>query len=91
MLFFQRLPIHDFEPEFTDLFLTPHGLDFEPAARMFGFEYRRVIDYAGLSSALQFGLDGSASLLIEACTDFKQDISVRESLLRSISDELALV
>src|SRR5690606_27242013 len=39
---FHRLPIKNFEPEFTDLFVMPHGLEFEHAARMYGLEYVRT-------------------------------------------------
>ncbi len=30
---FHRLPIRNFEPEFTDLFVMPHGLEYEHAAK----------------------------------------------------------
>ncbi|VAW32783.1 2-succinyl-5-enolpyruvyl-6-hydroxy-3-cyclohexene-1-carboxylic-acid synthase, partial [hydrothermal vent metagenome] len=39
---FNRLPIAQLEPPFTELFLTPHGLDFEPVCRMFGLDYIRA-------------------------------------------------
>ncbi len=39
---FNRLPIANMEPPFTKLFLTPHGLDFEPAVRMFGLDFARA-------------------------------------------------
>ncbi|WP_418283073.1 2-succinyl-5-enolpyruvyl-6-hydroxy-3-cyclohexene-1-carboxylic-acid synthase [Halorubrum sp. DTA98] len=39
---FHQLPIESFEPEFTEQFKTPHGLDFEPMADLHGLEYVRI-------------------------------------------------
>ena len=36
---FHMLPIRDFEPAFTPYFATPHGLDFEHAARLYGLPF----------------------------------------------------
>ncbi|GAB7090602.1 2-succinyl-5-enolpyruvyl-6-hydroxy-3-cyclohexene-1-carboxylic-acid synthase [Halorubrum luteum] len=36
---FHTLPIERFEPEFTEQFKTPHGVDFEPMAELHGLEY----------------------------------------------------
>ena len=36
---FHSLPIEAFEPEFTESFKTPHGIDFEPMAELHGLEY----------------------------------------------------
>jgi 2-succinyl-5-enolpyruvyl-6-hydroxy-3-cyclohexene-1-carboxylate synthase len=49
---FRRLPIAGFEPEFTDLFLTPHDLDFEHAARLYGLDFTRVTDRTTFRQAL---------------------------------------
>jgi 2-succinyl-5-enolpyruvyl-6-hydroxy-3-cyclohexene-1-carboxylate synthase len=39
---FHFLPVRGREPAFTDYFATPHGLDFAPAAEMYGLEHRRI-------------------------------------------------
>ena len=36
---FNRLPIRQFDPPFTDLFTMPHGLQFEHAARLYGLDF----------------------------------------------------
>ena len=36
---FHRLPIHQFDPEFTEFFITPHGLDFSHSAKLYGLDY----------------------------------------------------
>lgn len=39
---FHMLPIREFDPPFTELFATPHGLDFSHAARLYDLPYRCV-------------------------------------------------
>ncbi|MFC7187012.1 2-succinyl-5-enolpyruvyl-6-hydroxy-3-cyclohexene-1-carboxylic-acid synthase [Halorubrum yunnanense] len=39
---FHALPIESFEPEFTESFKTPHGVEFEPMADLHGLEYARI-------------------------------------------------
>ncbi|TKX75235.1 2-succinyl-5-enolpyruvyl-6-hydroxy-3-cyclohexene-1-carboxylic-acid synthase [Halorubrum sp. GN11_10-6_MGM] len=39
---FHELPIEEFEPPFTESFVTPHGLDFEPLADLHGLDYARI-------------------------------------------------
>lgn len=77
---FKRLPITDFEPHFTELFLTPHGLDFEPAARLYGFDYACVTDYAALREAFAAALDSPKSAIIEARTNAESDLAARTAL-----------
>lgn len=53
---FGRLPIAAYEPPFTELFRTPHGLTFEHAAAFYGLPYARVTRASldeSLSEALQ--------------------------------------
>ncbi|WP_335999342.1 2-succinyl-5-enolpyruvyl-6-hydroxy-3-cyclohexene-1-carboxylic-acid synthase [Halorientalis halophila] len=39
---FHLLPIEEFDPPFTEQFVTPHGLDFEPTTELYGLEFQRV-------------------------------------------------
>jgi 2-succinyl-5-enolpyruvyl-6-hydroxy-3-cyclohexene-1-carboxylate synthase len=39
---FHTLPIESFEPEFTESFKTPHGIEFEPLADLHGLAYARI-------------------------------------------------
>lgn len=82
---FKRLPINDFEPHFTELFLTPHGLDFEPAARLYGFDYTCVMDYAALREAFTAALDSPNSVIIEARTNAERDLAARAELTRQVT------
>lgn len=58
---FQRLPIAAFEPVFTQLFATPHGLKFKHAAYQFDLPYV----YIGSEDALAPGLAEPGPALIE--------------------------
>ncbi|MFQ5342712.1 MAG: 2-succinyl-5-enolpyruvyl-6-hydroxy-3-cyclohexene-1-carboxylic-acid synthase, partial [Anaerolineae bacterium] len=54
---FRRLPVAAFDPPFTELFVTPHGLDFEPAVRMYGAEFVRVETREAFRRALRRSVD----------------------------------
>lgn len=82
---FHRLPVADFDPPFTDLFLTPHGLDFEPAVRMFGADYRRVTDRAAFRRALQQALDSDASQVIEVPSDSAEFERRRREIVATVA------
>ena len=36
---FNRLPISGYDPAFTDLFIMPHNLQFEHAAKLYGMDF----------------------------------------------------
>lgn len=83
---FSRLPISKFEPPFTQLFRTPHGLEFGPAAQLFGLEYSRAADRDALRQALaEAAADQENSYLIEVTTDVAQHEQVRSEMLRRVA------
>ncbi len=86
---FKRLPIAEFEPPFTELFLTPHGLDFAPAVQMYGLDYQRAETLDAIREiASQVGSADSAakssvsgkSAVIEIRTDAQHDFDRRTAL-----------
>ncbi|GAB4276817.1 MAG: 2-succinyl-5-enolpyruvyl-6-hydroxy-3-cyclohexene-1-carboxylic-acid synthase [Candidatus Promineifilaceae bacterium] len=79
---FRRLPVSQHEPAFTDLFLTPHGLNFEHAAAMFGLAYMRVVNRAALAAALD--KQASTPRLIEVVTDGEADERIRSELIENV-------
>ncbi|MBK9122766.1 MAG: 2-succinyl-5-enolpyruvyl-6-hydroxy-3-cyclohexene-1-carboxylic-acid synthase [Chloroflexi bacterium] len=79
---FRRLPVKEFEPAFTDLFLTPHGRTFEGAASMYGLSYVLVGDLETLQSAVASAMEGSTSWLIEARTDSAADLRLRAEVMQ---------
>ncbi|MFZ5885784.1 MAG: 2-succinyl-5-enolpyruvyl-6-hydroxy-3-cyclohexene-1-carboxylic-acid synthase [Chloroflexota bacterium] len=78
---FQRLPISQFEPPFTDLFVAPHGLTFEHAAKLYGIDYVRV-ERLSLKPALETALRSENSTIIEIPSDAAKFEQVRQALKR---------
>jgi 2-succinyl-5-enolpyruvyl-6-hydroxy-3-cyclohexene-1-carboxylate synthase len=85
---FHRLPIAQFDPPFTDLFLTPHGLDFEPAIRMFGADYIRVTTQADFRDALRQSIGGTTSCIIEVPSDSARYEQLRREIMARVAAQL---
>lgn len=88
---FHALPIESFEPEFTEAFKTPHGIEFEPLADLHGLAYARVdarpdagASTAGvaddLAEAYARARDADGSHLIEVRTEAEPSHRTRERL-----------
>ncbi|MGB5058037.1 MAG: thiamine pyrophosphate-dependent enzyme, partial [Candidatus Promineifilaceae bacterium] len=77
---FRRLPIAEFEPEFSALFLTPHDLDFAHAARLYGLDFVRVTDRAALREALGARMYDRRPCLIEVMSDGRYDDQRRREI-----------
>ncbi|MGJ3239853.1 MAG: 2-succinyl-5-enolpyruvyl-6-hydroxy-3-cyclohexene-1-carboxylic-acid synthase [Anaerolineae bacterium] len=94
---FNRLPIKNFEPNFSDYFITAHGLDFSHSAKLYGLEYVRV--EANESNARQtfreafvqaqrHTQDKAISTLIEVRTDGRADEARRQAIMRRVRQAL---
>jgi 2-succinyl-5-enolpyruvyl-6-hydroxy-3-cyclohexene-1-carboxylate synthase len=79
---FRRLPISRFEPPFTDLFVTPHGLDFEAAVKFYKLNFIRVSDRPGFQQAFHTGLTNAKPTVIEVRTDGANDEQQRQRLMQ---------
>ncbi|MGQ3329357.1 2-succinyl-5-enolpyruvyl-6-hydroxy-3-cyclohexene-1-carboxylic-acid synthase [Halorubrum sp. FL23] len=92
---FHALPIESFEPEFTEAFKTPHGIEFEPLADLHGLAYARIdarpeerpeaAESAAavaddLADAYRRARDADGSHLIEVRTDAETSHRTRERL-----------
>ena len=86
---FHRLPIKQFEPEFTDLFVMPHGLEFEHAARMYGLEYVRADDRDSFRQAFSESVKGRLSRIIEVRTDAEHDLQRRQEIMDAVQQRIA--
>lgn len=85
---FHRLPIREFEPAFSDYFITAHGLDFAHAAALYGLRYRLAEDRASFRQAFRESLTGKASTLIEARTDAVADLKRRREIMVAARQKL---
>lgn len=86
---FNRLPIKGYEPHFTDLFITPTGLEFAHAAKLYGLQYIRADDSRAFRAALTASLEGSGATLIEVRTDIQQDDARRQAVMAAVRAALA--
>ena len=66
---FHMLPIRDFEPAFTPLFATPHGLDFGHAAKLYGLRFTDAATPAELERAVAAAVGRAGTEIIRVRTD----------------------
>lgn len=85
---FRRLPVRDFEPEFTDLFLTPHGLDFSKVASLYGLTYEHIESVEALRSALSTNIAQRGVSLLEIRSDSKLDLQYRQQIVALVQTQL---
>jgi 2-succinyl-5-enolpyruvyl-6-hydroxy-3-cyclohexene-1-carboxylate synthase len=71
---FSFLPQAEHPQHFEQLFGTPHGLDFAPAATLYAASYERVIDSASLRRAVTNAIAGSGLHIIEMRTDRARNV-----------------
>jgi 2-succinyl-5-enolpyruvyl-6-hydroxy-3-cyclohexene-1-carboxylate synthase len=82
---FNRLPIANFEPPFKELFVAPHGLDFEPAVRMYGLDYTIARDQSAFRKILAQSLEDEVPRVIEIRTDGAADHARRQEILAHVN------
>ncbi len=85
---FHRLPIKDFDPEFTEYFITAHGLDFEPAIRMYGLDYVRAHDRESFRRAFTESVSSGASRVIELRTQATVDLARRNAIIAAVQQAI---
>ena len=86
---FHRLPISKFDPPFQELFVTPHGLDFEPIVRGYGARFLRVEARRGqIAKALSEALLWGESAVLEVRTDAERHERIRREILQTVGETL---
>jgi 2-succinyl-5-enolpyruvyl-6-hydroxy-3-cyclohexene-1-carboxylate synthase len=90
---FHFLPVAGETDAFEEHVATPHGLDFAPAAALYGCEYRRPDSLAELRDAVEGSLTGAATTIIEVRTDREENVALHRRVaeaalaaLRTIPD-----
>lgn len=81
---FHRLPIKDYDPEFTDYFVTPHGLDFSHAAKLYGLDYAHVTQREDFRAAFTESVMNRHSTIIEVQTDAQHDLERRAEIVEAV-------
>ena len=85
---FHRLPASEHEPHFTELFLTPHDLDFRHAARLYGADYRLARDRAAFRTAFQAQMASDQPGIIEVPGDARGDLRQRDAIISATAEML---
>ncbi len=80
---FERLPVAKFDPPFTELFLTPHGLDFAPVAQLYGLDYTKAKTPHEFDLAFVQALASDRATLIEVPSDFAADDARRNHIIEN--------
>jgi 2-succinyl-5-enolpyruvyl-6-hydroxy-3-cyclohexene-1-carboxylate synthase len=83
---FSFLPVSRYKEFFEPYFGTPQGVDFEPAAAMFGLGYERPGTTNEFMEAYRAACARDGSTLIEVRTDRKENVALHRELLAGISD-----
>jgi len=82
---FRRLPIAAFEPPFTELFLTPHQLDFASLVQGHGWHYARAESRTDFLQKLETYIYSETPTVIEVQTDGAADEAARRELLEKLT------
>lgn len=82
---FSFLPQADDPEHFEELFGTPHGLDFRPAAEMYGLAYRRAGCWEEFRAAVRQALDSAGVTLIEVRADRRANVELHRELWGTVS------
>jgi 2-succinyl-5-enolpyruvyl-6-hydroxy-3-cyclohexene-1-carboxylate synthase len=85
---FHRLPVREFEPHFSDFFITSHGLEFDKVAQLYGLAYIRADDRASFRRAFNESARQRVSTLIEVRTDAVADLKRRDDIIAAVREKL---
>lgn len=85
---FHRLPVAKFDPPFTDLFVMPHGLQFQHVAALYGLEFVRADDRESFRAAVDQSVGGRVPRIIEVRTDAAHDDARRKQIQNMVTAAL---
>ena len=83
---FSFLPQADETEHFEELFGTPHGLDFRPAAELYGLTYRLVEGWDDFRAALRGSIGSSGVSLVEVRSDRRANVRLHRELWAAASE-----
>ena len=83
---FSFLPQANEAEHFEELFGTPHGLDFRPAAEMYGLAYRHVESWEEFRSAIDESIGSPGVGLVEVRTERRANVRLHQELWDAVSE-----
>ena len=87
---FRQLPIAEIDPPFTDQFLTPHDLDFEHVAGLYGLEYVPSTPLA-FTDDYEHALAMDGSVILDVSVNGAENEEQRHDFQRRIEQQLLTV
>ena len=85
---FHRLPVSKHDPDFTDYFVTAHGLDYSHSAKLYGLDYVRAESRNEFRQAFTESLTNRKSTIIEVRTDAIADLKRRNEIVAAVHARL---
>lgn len=85
---FHRLPVAQFDPPFTELFETPHGVTFAPAAALYGLDYALAGDRTAFRQAFAASQQSPDATIIEVPTHAEHDLARRNDIIWRVGQRL---
>ncbi len=82
---FHMLPVREFEPVFTPCFATPHGLDFEVAARLYGLPFRDAATPDELERAVARSAARAGTQVVRVRTDRERNRKSHERVRERVA------
>lgn len=82
---FDLLPVAKSSSHFERYFATPHSLQFEQAAGMFGIEYLTATNLAQLAAGLDAAQHSGRTIVLEARTDRQYNMLVRQQIAEALA------
>jgi 2-succinyl-5-enolpyruvyl-6-hydroxy-3-cyclohexene-1-carboxylate synthase len=85
---FHFLPVSGQSDAFEEHVATPHGLDFEKVAGVYGLGYERPSDTVGLREAVDRSLASGSANIIEVRTDRQENLALHRRVAEAVSEAL---
>ncbi len=85
---FHRLPINQYDPEFTEFFVTPHGLDFSHTAALYGLNYVVANSRETFQTAFDESVSKRTPTIIEVQTNARDDLRRRNEIVQRVQERI---
>jgi 2-succinyl-5-enolpyruvyl-6-hydroxy-3-cyclohexene-1-carboxylate synthase len=86
---FSFLPPAAHPEHFELLFGTPHGLDFRPAAELYGADFHRPRTWGEFQAVVKHGLQSDGLTVVEVRTDRQKNVTMHRQVWAAVSTALS--
>ncbi len=81
---FSFLPQAAYPDVFEEYFGTPHGLEFGPAAQLYGLSYTKVTSWQEFRSAVSASLSAGGTAIVEVPGDRRRNVELHKQVSRAV-------